>query len=428
MDISLGHVIYVLRLFLLGTPGASAWMTILLWVARLVTLSLIFRTYIGPFILTQISDHIRVRSISLRSIRGLYFRRGSRIWRVERIGISYSSAAGGLSVKIMIKGLKLEIGMDDPAPSIRPPIRRNLTLADLSPSPIARRLRDFGSYVFAWLDPYFRPIFRSFAVAFLRSFIRYLPAISQAVDFDLSTAVVTFAALPGTSITIEEAKLHTSLEFTRSESATHVEERDTNSTLEKQTRSYRVIAWKSRLTNSFRRAWERAWDKTQGTASVSLKIGNVTGSSGVTFIIIFLCSNTKIVTVHNKNFLHSPAIIDLATSVRFDPKMGKLETHSLNTTLSIGELSVAVDVVHSILHTLTMNQERDPPTDIRQGLPTMSPSSPGVPLVTPGSLFSPTFPSALLSPNTATSEYPASVNSPLIEVLSVSCWCSIFWF
>src|ERR1700721_760427 len=137
MDISLGHVIYVLRLFLLGTPDASAWTTVLLWVARLVTLSLIFRTYIGPFILTQISDHIRVRSISLRSIRGLYFRRGSRIWRVERIGISYSSAAGGLSVKIMIKGLKLEIGVDDPAPSIRPPIRRNLTLADLSPSPIA---------------------------------------------------------------------------------------------------------------------------------------------------------------------------------------------------------------------------------------------------------------------------------------------------
>lgn len=283
----LGHVIYVLRLFLLGTPGASAWTTVLLWIARLVTLSLILRTYIGPFILTQISDHIRVRSISLRSIRGLYFRRGSRIWRVDRIKMSYFSAAGGLSVKIMIKGLKLEIGVDDPAPSIRPPIRRQLTLADLSPSPIARRLRDLGSYIFAWLDPYFRPIFRSFVVAFLRSFIRYLPAISQAIDFDLSSAVVTFVALPGTSITIEEAKLHTSLEFTQSESATHAEEKDTSSTLEKQTRSYRVIAWKSRLTNSFRRAWERAWDKTQGTASVSLKIGNVTGSSGVTLLLYF---------------------------------------------------------------------------------------------------------------------------------------------
>ena len=65
----------------------SLWAMLLVWAVRILTLSLLLRTYIGPAVVSLVSTRLRIRSISLRSIRGVYFKAGHGTWRVERIGI-----------------------------------------------------------------------------------------------------------------------------------------------------------------------------------------------------------------------------------------------------------------------------------------------------------------------------------------------------
>jgi hypothetical protein len=430
MDTFRDFVVHILRSILLGTPKDNWWATVIIWLVRLVSFSLILRTYIGPFVLARMSDRIRVRSISLRSIRGLYVRTGSQIWRVDRIGISYAHHSalegfGGLSVRVKIRGLKLEIGANDSlTPTPQFPRRSKLTLADLSPSPLARRLWSIASSLVSWLDPLVRPLVRSTVIACLRLFIRYLPAISQAIDFDLNSAVITFTALPVTSFTIQEARLHTSLAFTQLEHLNHPEEKDTNLAREKSFSSRRMVSWKSRLSGSFRRTWERAWERTQGTASVSLKLCNVVGSTCVspTFTVTFHLTDSDVAHAQRSNtFFNLPGAIDLAASAQFTPKRGKIDAHSLKTTLNIGELVVAVDIVQSIVEALKMRRETHPDDALHEFSPLDSATlSPGATSIgSPASLYTPSLLSALMTPNTATSEYPASPHSPFLGVLSV---------
>jgi hypothetical protein len=117
-------------------------------------------------------------------------------------------------------------------------------------------------------------------VASLRLLIRFLPAITQALDFDLSSAVVTLTDFPETKIVIAEAKLHTSLAFTQLEKPLDATERKPQ-TREKPARSFSVVALKSRLKGGFSRAWDRAWEKIQGTIYVSLKVNDVVGLTGI---------------------------------------------------------------------------------------------------------------------------------------------------
>ena len=75
---------------------------------RIISFSLLLRTYLGPWLLALMSDHIRVRSISLWSIRGLYIRKGNRTWRVERISYVWSSVQGR-RLALKIDGLNVHI-------------------------------------------------------------------------------------------------------------------------------------------------------------------------------------------------------------------------------------------------------------------------------------------------------------------------------
>src|ERR1700732_481146 len=73
------------------------WATTIIWIVRIITLLIVLRNYVAPYVLARIAGGIRsvrVRSISLRSIRGIYIRRGIQTWRVDRIGISYRSQLG----------------------------------------------------------------------------------------------------------------------------------------------------------------------------------------------------------------------------------------------------------------------------------------------------------------------------------------------
>lgn len=269
----------ILKLFFIITPNASLWAATIIWVVRLLTLLVILRNHVAPYVIGRVSGHIRVRSISLRSIRGIYFRRGIRTWSVDRIGISYRSASvdGSNRFTVKIEGLKLEIGQVRHAPQeANITRRRRMTLSDLSPSPIAFWLWSIMSRVYSCVEPHLRPAIRSVTVACIRVFIRCLPAVSQALHFDLESAEVTFAASPKSSIRIQEATFHTLLNFTQLEDAVFTEGNDTN-VAARRVGSLSMAALKMRLTKSFGRTWEKAWGKTQGAASVAFTVKGISG-------------------------------------------------------------------------------------------------------------------------------------------------------
>ncbi|EGO01866.1 hypothetical protein SERLA73DRAFT_71025 [Serpula lacrymans var. lacrymans S7.3] len=340
------------KAFAIGPTDASYWVVIVMWIARLVAFSLITRTYLAPYVLSRFSKHIRVRSISLRSIRGLYFRKGVHTWRVDRIGVSYSSP-GNEQARILafkFEGVTLEIGKSEdhhrkPAPI--PRHRRAITLADLSPSPLALHICSLLSRVYSIFDPIFRPVIRFCVAACLRQVIRYIPTLTQALQFDLNSAVVTFSAIPHASVTVEDASIHAHLSFTQLQDLVPVidhGDNHVNRTLP--TRALAMGAWRSRLSKSFKRTWNRTWDrtwgKTKGAASFSLKISRIEGLAQSP-------PSTKTDVLSVEPFFSLPGIIALDGSARFSPKDGTLDTGSLQTALQVGAINVGVEGVQNLL-------------------------------------------------------------------------------
>jgi len=274
-------LVSIFNRLILETPDDAWWTSFAFWVIRIITFSLLLRTYIGPWVLALLSRHIRVRSISLRSIRGLYIRMGARTCRVERISYLWSSVDGSRRLSVKIDNLNLEVGRDDlnTSASVSQGRAGALTLADFAPSPMAHRLWMFVSSLYSLVEPFFRPLLRTLVVACLRLIIRWLPDITQALTFDLHSTVVNVTDIPGTKIFVETIHLHSALGFTQLEKEIYCEDEKEPKPRIFTTKSYSMAAWKGRLTDSFRRSWDRAWGQTQGTATVSLTLNNVIGST-----------------------------------------------------------------------------------------------------------------------------------------------------
>lgn len=265
----------------ISVPSNAGWPTsIIIWFVRIATISLILRTYIIPWLLARMSDHIRVRSISLRSIRGLYFRNGGYTWRVERIGYAFSSVQGSRRLAIKIDGPSLHITKDDDA--VKQPTKRrhnrNLTLADFNPSPLARHAWSLLSTVKNFLEPYLRPFIRTYVVACIRVSIQWLPRLTQALSFDVHSVTVTFNDIPGAKILAEEISLNASLSLTYIEQSLKSEEVRPAKDVRNKQPSYGVAAWKKRMADSLQRSFDKALGESRGTGVISLRICNILGT------------------------------------------------------------------------------------------------------------------------------------------------------
>lgn len=270
-------ILHVLLLQPLKEPSLGA--TLLVWVVRILTLSLLFRTYIGPTIVRLVSRRLRIRSVSLRSIRGIYFKAGSGTWKVERVGLSYHRPSPGQASRFSVKVEGVSLALDGhTGDHIRRPSTENgRKRTKANPSRFVRRaLWSLVSSVYTALDPYFRPAIRSFFVYLLRLGIRALPAITHVVDFELDSAILTHATLPGVNFSVGEAKLHTSVSLAYRPTVIAV----ANGTKQPpmgHRRFASVADWNARVKGSVRRTWDRAWGATQVSASVNLQVKSVAG-------------------------------------------------------------------------------------------------------------------------------------------------------
>jgi hypothetical protein len=226
------------------------------------------------------SDHIRVRSISLWSIRGLYFRKGSRTWRVERISYVWTSVQGSRRLTLKIDGLSIHIAkeVERQTATTHRGHKRNLTLADLNPSPLARSLWHFISTLITFLEPYLRPIIRTYVVGCLQVGIQWLPRITQALSFELQSTIITLADMPGTKVVAQEISLHTTLALTQLEQTTGSEDVKPSPNRSDNRKSLNMELWKKRLADGFRRSLDKALGETRGNATLSLTVGNIIGT------------------------------------------------------------------------------------------------------------------------------------------------------
>ncbi|KAF8812536.1 hypothetical protein BYT27DRAFT_7182979 [Phlegmacium glaucopus] len=436
---TLSHTVYLL---LIGTPDNALSTSILLWLLRIITFSLLLRTYLGPWLLAQMSDHIRVRSISLWSIRGLYIRKGSRTWRVERVSYAWASVQGSRRFALKLDGLNVHIAQEEGGQSFAKTQRRsnrNLTLADLNPSPLAGYLWKFTSALTTFLEPYLRPMIRTYVVACLRIGIQWLPRITQALSFDLQSTVITLADMPGTKIVAHEISLHTALSLTQLEQTVGPEDVKPTHNRSHNRKSLSMGLWKKRLAEGFHRSLDKAWGETRGTATLSLTIGNIVGTM----------PTLSLQESQNVPFLLLPGSIDLLVSAKFNPKEGVVDRHGLEVSLKIGDCSVKVDLLKLLLEKLPKRPKTSiinpseplSPVSIQADTPLASSFSPGpqssAAFPSPvqsftSAIFSPSSllfsPSSILSSSTLKSPsllspnlpQPFSPTSPFFKALSAS--------
>ena len=161
----------------------------------LVTLSLLalagFATsrWIIPYLLRRLVSNFRVRSISARSIRGLFLKRGNLTINLERIGISFHSPTDSSAhhIHVQVQGLIIHVSnLDASAPRRAPvPVAKSRSRYSLNVAPPLAMMTGFLPSWLLWVvDTVMRPILRWLFVGAARGFILLLPSLSQIVDIE----------------------------------------------------------------------------------------------------------------------------------------------------------------------------------------------------------------------------------------------------
>jgi hypothetical protein len=258
------------RIALLSTPQDTLWAAGLVWLARVVTLALLFRTYIVPNIIRILSDRLRIRSISLRSVRGLYLKTGRAVFTAERVKLGWRWVPQEKIVRfrITVESLGVELL---PTPSRKKMTRsisklhaRMPTLADLSPSPITPSISTLFTYVI-------RPALTAAARGLVRVVALTLPTLTQVLEIELDNTSISSRQHEGATLTFATAELSSKVAFSQfGEPCTgSTSPLDTLSSI----RSGGNLAsfWRFISTSSN----ETAWASTRVTARVSFSVNNI---------------------------------------------------------------------------------------------------------------------------------------------------------
>ncbi|KAI0347243.1 hypothetical protein BDW22DRAFT_1322640 [Trametopsis cervina] len=399
---------------ILRSPQDGLTATLILWVLRLTTFSLLFRSFLGPRILSLVSSRLRVQSVSLRSIRGVYFRTGSGVLHVDRVGLAYhrrqAQSAGRFSIRV--EGLRLELLKPQKQHRRKHGQNGNGNAHEgVKQSRWGKAAKGVGRWVWratrtvtAALDPYARPVLRKAVIWVFRLMIRALPTLTQVLDLDVDSAVVTsVAVVPGVELSVNRARIRTSVAFTQLDNSKDGVLEGVPPGLARHRRFASVVDLNARIKNSFRRTLGRAWGSTHVAASVTVEVGEVACLATRELV-------AQVKGVVSGHFLSAPNI-KFSTSVRLDPRQ-QIERHGLEVSLSAGAMSIDVDLLQYVLKTVKQN------TAVPEDSMPMSPLSPeltSTPISPPMLTTSPP-----LSPRSSRIGWasPVSPTSPLMGALS----------
>ncbi|KAI0719613.1 golgi-body localization protein domain-containing protein [Cerioporus squamosus] len=294
----------------------TLWSTLLIWIVRLLTLSLLFRTYIGPAWLG-----------SSQAVCAYGESRTTSLLPVRQPVSPYKRRACPSSWMDSPVRARIHVGR---ACVLAPPQSR-----------LARRLwkavYSLISLCYSTLEPYCRPTVRAFFVTILRLVIRALPAVTNGLDFELDSASVSLADIPGIRFSVGYAKLNSSVTLAYLPSVVSAEDAKHRAAHK---RFASVADWNARVRGSFRRTWDRAWGATQVTASVTLQITAISGH---------VDKNSELFAGSHRGhyFLDVPGIA-FSVGARLNPHQG-VEPNSIATSLDFGKVNLQLDVIQQLL-------------------------------------------------------------------------------
>jgi hypothetical protein len=270
-----------LNALLFGTPShVSRWALTVIWIARLLTLALLLRTYIVPSAVRILSKRVRVRSVSLRSIRGLYLHAGKSIWTVERIklGLRWVSEEKTMRMTVTVEGLKVEVVKRAQRPKLprRKRHARMPTLADLSPSPLLHYAWIGTTSLTSLLRRIIQPVTTKALVIVIRAIILALPTLTQVMEFRVDAGALIWPELGDMRLATHNAVLSTHIAFNQiggSQGAVEISAIGSGvrlgpQLLKKLAWTWRHLLWSSR---------DPAWTTTQCSANVSLTVDEIVG-------------------------------------------------------------------------------------------------------------------------------------------------------
>jgi hypothetical protein len=322
----------------------------------------------GPYVLHKIFPQCSVKSVSLRSIRGIRINHGQHVVEIERIGLSLGrqpNTSKWLAFRCSIKTTNLscrlferesiKVTLPKPTPTISDENQalrsrrsrfsvRNFSIlinpANDTVAPPLVILKRIAPSLARNIDGLLRPVFRVLFVAAFRLVIRFLPALMQAVDFELNHATATIPQADDFTVLVEQVRVATQVEFSQLERVIDDSAgEDVEMTMLR--RFARMGNWRLRLKGSWARTWNRAWGRTHVFAAVSIQVGNIEGSVRPSLAptddhpIIPIFPLTSVFKIDG--------ISSLKGSVSFIPKRATFEGQSLDFSASLGNLSLDLD-------------------------------------------------------------------------------------
>ena len=392
MPLWLQYLVYLVRLLVLGPSHDDGHGTLFGWALsalRVVLFLLITRRFIAPFILAKLSGRVHVRSISLRSIRGLYFRHGTFVLNLDRIGLSFHRPTKERPRRCVVKVEGLHItflhvpGVLSPGAARTQAIHKRISSLFIphQPQPIVAQRDGRPSIllpfrlILSWTEGWWRPLLRGLFVAIFRSLIRLLPALTQVLEFKMDSAFLSSEALRGAHIRLSGTTVSTHVSF---EDLEHV----IRGAADEGPVGLRLGSLAGMRARA-ERLWERGWGNTRGAAQVSVQVLEIVGStrppSGSAAQVPSPVLQSTPHAVGEFFAIRSP--IELKAGVRFNPKLGKLEDHSVDSTLDLAHIEIMADVLQTLFDMVEEAQLSSPlsPSDYFDGSAHFSP--PTSPLV-----------------------------------------------
>jgi hypothetical protein len=322
----------------------------LLWFAVFL---LVLSRSILPWTLHHLSKRIRVRSVSLRSIRGLYLRIGRVTVRVERIGLSYRRRSEEVTRRLFFRFQNIDIKVY-PKTQRSPVSRRSRILPIITGGlhALSSALHSIISQSSVLDALYFsvswwlRPFFRLYFVTAGRLLIRALPSIAQLMHLEIDNLTLRFTSMDGAGINATGLQASLSVLFTRLEQVVSAKypELGKTGTQRSKTNSW-SRSWGTRFWASASRTWEKAWGEAEGEASISLEIDRIQSigpSDDDTFAQLCKSPRSGFNKTAFRNTEMSLGTIKLDSSCRFNPRLVRLHRESLRLFLDFSNIECIV--------------------------------------------------------------------------------------
>jgi hypothetical protein len=324
----------------------------------------------GPYLLHKLFPGCSVKSVSLRSIRGIRIVHGAHVIEIGRIGLSFGrqpNASGRLAFRCSIQTSNVTCRSFEKEPPGTKPLQlkkppppqevhslrarrsrfsiQNFAMfanpANDTVAPPLTVVKEIAPSLARNIDSLLRPLFRILFVAAFRMVIRFLPTLMQAIDFELNRATLTLPLANDLTVLVEHVRVSTQVKFSQLEKV--IDDSATeDAELSALRRLSRMGNWQLRLRGSWDRTWNRAWGRTHVFSAVSIHVGHIES----TFRSDLPMKDTVTVPLPP---LVSVFKVDgpcwLKSSVKFIPGRATFEGQSLDLAASLGVLSLDLDNV-----------------------------------------------------------------------------------